>query len=43
MKNFNFKIMENGNIKYMSVTAYNLISAYQEVKEMYPEGRIIVL
>jgi|WetSurMetagenome_2_1015567.scaffolds.fasta_scaffold101508_3 hypothetical protein len=43
MKNFNFKITENGNTYYMNVTAYNLISAYQEVRETYPEGRIVVI
>jgi hypothetical protein len=43
MLNFNFKITENGNTYYMNVTAYNLIAAYQEVRETYPEGRIVVL
>jgi len=43
MKNFNFKITLSGNIKHMSVSAHNLISAYQEVREIYLEGRIILL
>ena len=43
MKIYNFKITENGNTYFMNVLAYNLIAAFQEVKETYPEGRILVL
>jgi len=41
--NYNFKITVNGKIKYMAIYAHNLLSAFAQVKEVYPEGRIVLL
>jgi hypothetical protein len=43
MKNYNFKIVENGKTYFMSVYAWNILSAHEEVKESYPKGKVIIL
>ncbi len=43
MINYNFRIYEARKICFISITAYTLVLAYEEIKYLYPEAKIILL
>ena len=43
MLNYNFRITENGKTFFETVSAYTLVLAYEEIKYLYPDAKIILL